>query len=85
LVDATVDGRSIVAHGNLIVVCHRAEIGMPWVCSFSTGPESAQLELGAESADAAQACSDAAAAILESPGLTLGPYEEHAEPPAPVL
>jgi hypothetical protein len=81
--DATVDNRSIVARGSMVLVCRRAETGMPWVCSCASGPETARLELGAAGADASQACNQASAAFLERPGLHLGPSVDLMEPPDP--
>jgi hypothetical protein len=83
--NATVDDRSIVAHGTLVVVCRRAQLGMPWVCSFASGPKTGGLELGAAGANASQACNQASAALLQSPGLYLGPSGDLMEPPDPAL
>lgn len=83
--DATVDDRSIVAHGSLILVCRRVETGMPWLCSCASGPETAPLELGAAGADAARACNQASAACIERLGVYLGPSGEPMEPPDPLL
>jgi hypothetical protein len=83
--DATVDNRSIVAHGSLIVVCRRVEAGMPWLCSCAAERETARLELGAAGANATQACNQGSAACLEQLGLHIGPAHDPIEPPDPFL
>jgi hypothetical protein len=83
--DATVDNRSIVAHGSVIAVCRRAETGMPWVCSCASERETARVELGAPSASDSQACTQASAACFERLGLHIGPSMDPIEPPDPVL
>jgi hypothetical protein len=80
---ATVDGRSIVGLGSLAVVCSRTANGMPWACSFSSGPTTARLALGAANANASQACKQASTAFLQSPGLYLGPAGDLMIPPDP--
>lgn len=82
---ATVDGRSIVARGSLGVLCGRAGPGKPWVCSFASGRVTARLALGAPSANPGQACAQASAAFLKSPGLYLGPSGDQMVPPDPTL
>lgn len=82
--NATVDDRSIVAHGNLILNCRRAEAGMPWWCSCASGQDTARIELGATSANATQACNQGATACLERMGLHLGPAGDPMEPPDPL-
>jgi hypothetical protein len=83
--DATVDNRSIVAHGSLGLICRRAEAGMPWLCSCASAQETARLELGAPGANASQACTQASAACLEHLGLQLGPSGDPIQPPDPFL
>lgn len=82
--EATVDNRSIVAHGNMGLLCRRAETGMPWWCSCASAQETAKLELGAAGADATQACNQAIAACLEQLGVQLGPATDPIQPPDPL-
>jgi hypothetical protein len=81
---ATVDDRSILARGSIAVICSRTAKGKPWVCAFASGPTTARLELGAASANAYQACKQATAAFLESPGVFLGPAGDLSPPPDPL-
>ena len=84
--DVTVDSRSLVTQGRMGLVCGRAEPGMPWSCSCVTERETAQVALGAASADGAQACTQAAPACLESlGGLHLGLSRDPIEPPDPIF
>jgi hypothetical protein len=83
--NATVDNRSIVAHGSVIQVCRRAEAGTPWFCSCASERETTRLELGAASANASQACTQASAACLERLGVYIGPSTGPIEPPDPFL
>ena len=83
--DATVDDRRIVAHGNMILVCRRAQAGMPWLCSCASERETDRLELGAPTANASQACTQAFAACLERLGVHIGLSQDPIEPPDPFL
>jgi len=82
--NATVDGRKLVAHGNLILSCRRTEAGQPWWCSCASGPDTSRFQLGAAGANAAQACSQGSTACLERMGLHLGPSGDPMEPPDPL-
>jgi hypothetical protein len=82
--DATVDNRSIVAHGSLIVLCRRVEAGMPWLCSCASERKTARLEVGAVGANATEACSQGSAACLEQLGIHVGPAQDLIEPPDPL-
>jgi hypothetical protein len=82
--DATVDNRSIVAHGSVRLLCGRAEAGTPWVCSCASELEIARLELGAVNANASQACTQASATCLQQLGVHLGPSHDSIEPPDPL-
>ncbi|MES1187999.1 MAG: hypothetical protein ABUL60_29550 [Myxococcales bacterium] len=81
---ATIDGRSIVGLGSLAVACGRTGSGMPWACSFASGPKTARLALGAANSNASQACKQASTAFLQNPGLYLGPAGDLVTPPDPL-
>jgi hypothetical protein len=83
--DATVDNRSLVALAYLDVLCLRDGEGLPWRCSCASGPKVSQVPLGAPGASGPQACSQASAVCLESPGLLIGTYRDPLPgPPDPV-
>jgi len=83
--DATVDDRSIVTQGSLVVVCGRNGPGKPWLCSCASQQETARVELGAGSASAndLQAFTQGAAACRERIGIRIGPSGDPIEPPDP--
>jgi len=83
--EATVDDRSVVAQTYLDTLCRRDAPGMPWRCSCASGPKISQIQLGAPGSNGPQACSQASAICLQSPGLFIGPYVDPSlGPPEPV-
>lgn len=81
---ATVDGRTLVAEGRLLVRCARAEPTDAWQCSCASDQTTARFQLGAADASAATACTQAPLGCLEHLDVHLGPYGEFVYPPDPL-
>jgi hypothetical protein len=83
--DVTLDGRSIVAHGRMGLICRRFALGKPWVCSCGTDGEALRLDLGAVSDAPAEACGQAYAECLERLPPQIGLHPDSLEFPDPLI